>query len=51
MINGSDPNPMACGLRVRMPICGNLCHLWLKIPAAWEALPEMLFETRDPPTL
>jgi hypothetical protein len=49
MTDGSNPNPMVCGLRFR--ICVNLRYLRLNIPMVWEAVREMLFEMRDSPIL
>jgi hypothetical protein len=51
MINGSDQNLPNYGMRVWIPYLRKSASSAVKILAVWDALPEILFEMRDPPTL
>jgi hypothetical protein len=51
MINGSDQNPLNCGMRAWIPYLRKSASSAVKILAAWDALPEILLEMRELPTL
>jgi hypothetical protein len=51
MINGSDETPLDCGMRIWIPYLRKSASSAVKILAVWNALPEISFERRDPPTL
>ena len=51
MIDGSDQNPLDCGMRIWIPYLRKSASSAVKILVAWEALPEILLEMRGSPTL